>query len=185
MLSRAGPLSAPERQPEDLVMKAHRPKIGPRRSRRPAPIRTLVVDDSPVAQEMMVEFLAHHPRFDHVGTAASGRRAMVLAAKTHPHLVLLDLMLPDMSGWEVISCLKAGPHPPRVIVVTVADSLQHRRTALAKGADGFVTKIQLGRDLAPLLRSLPFGKKKRPAKSRALTARRRLAGHVGRAQSIQ
>jgi CheY-like chemotaxis protein len=63
--------------------------------------------------------------------------------------------MPEMDGLEVTRQIKVQPDAPRVVLLTLHDDLEYRRAAEALGADGFVTKPQLGRKLLDLLKSLP------------------------------
>ncbi len=74
--------------------------------------------------------------------AYTGNEGLDLARKTHPALVLVDVRLPDMDGWEVCRQLKTGlgGHPPLVMFVTAATQEQDRRKAEEAGGDAFIAK---------------------------------------------
>jgi DNA-binding response OmpR family regulator len=74
--------------------------------------------------------------------AHNGQQALNLAVEHLPALILLDVMMPDMNGFEVIEKLKADPatsHIP-VIMITALDDRESRLYALQAGADEFITK---------------------------------------------
>jgi two-component system OmpR family response regulator len=103
-----------------------------------AEARLLVVED----EEMILELLSGSLRFAgfDVVTAVSGAEALRAVRASRPDLVLLDVMLPDGDGFEVVRRLRsAGPDVP-VIFVTARDGVHERVAGLALGADDYVTK---------------------------------------------
>jgi two-component system, OmpR family, response regulator len=103
-----------------------------------AEARLLVVED----EEMILELLSGSLRFAgfDVVTAVSGAEALRAVQAARPDLVLLDVMLPDGDGFEVVRRLRsAGPDVP-VIFVTARDGVHERVAGLALGADDYVTK---------------------------------------------
>ena len=102
----------------------------------------LVVDDEPTVRELLSATL----RFAGftVRSAATGAEALLSAAAEPPDLVLLDVMLPDMDGFEVVRRLReqprpAGGHVP-VLFLTARDQTSDKVTGLTLGADDYVTK---------------------------------------------
>jgi two-component system response regulator AlgR len=83
-----------------------------------APLRTLIVDDEPLAIERMQVLCAEVEALSVVGTASDGEAALTLAAKLAPDLVLLDMTMPGMDGLAVARELGRGEAPPSVIFVT-------------------------------------------------------------------
>ncbi|WP_163997596.1 LytR/AlgR family response regulator transcription factor [Pyxidicoccus caerfyrddinensis] len=86
----------------------------------PASIRTLVVDDEPLAREGLRLLLATDPEVSVVGEAGNGPEAVRLIREQRPDLVLLDVQMPELNGFEVLAHL--GPtEVPAVIFVTAYD----------------------------------------------------------------
>jgi DNA-binding NarL/FixJ family response regulator len=117
-------------------------------------VRTLLVDDSPAFLSSLRWFLANHPRVRVVGVALSARDGVSEMVRLQPDLVLLDLVMPGMSGLEALRWIKAVPDPPRVVVLTFQDEPGFRDRAMALGADGFVTKAEMARYLIPAVEAL-------------------------------
>jgi CheY-like chemotaxis protein len=69
----------------------------------------------------------------------SGREALELAQSKHPSLVVLDVMLPDIQGWEVLQALKADP-ATRDIPVLICSGFYEKERSVAEGADGYLQK---------------------------------------------
>ena len=115
---------------------------------------TFLVDDSPSFLQSAARFLAADDRIEIVGVALSALDALEQIAALKPDLVLMDLNMPGMNGLEATRRLKAGPNPPRVVILTLNDTEEYRQAALQAQADGFVAKSDLGQKLLPLLESL-------------------------------
>ena len=104
---------------------------------RPGDMVLLIVEDDPHYARVLID-LAHDNAFK-VLVAATGAEAIALANDYHPTAVSLDVFLPDMLGWTVLSQLKQNPatrHIP-VQIVTLEEDRQH---ALSRGAFSFITK---------------------------------------------
>src|ERR1700691_5948511 len=102
--------------------------------------RILVVDDVP-ANVKLLEARLSAEYFD-VVTATSGADALAMCERAECDLVLLDVMMPDMDGFEVCRRIKKNPvtqHIP-VVMVTALDQPSDRVTGLEAGADDFLTK---------------------------------------------
>jgi two-component system response regulator EvgA len=87
-----------------------------------------------------------------VGEAVDGEEALRVAAELAPTLVLLDVQLPGIDGFEVASKLTAGGHGPDVVLVSSRDGSDFGPLVAQSGARGFVPKDELsGERLAALL----------------------------------
>ena len=99
--------------------------------------RILVVDDeSAICNMLSVNLLANGFKVD---LAFSGGEALKHAAEFHPHLIVLDLGLPDMSGLEVLKRLREWTDIP-VVILTVSDDEKTKVELLDAGADDYLTK---------------------------------------------
>lgn len=83
-------------------------------------IRVLLVDDEPLARDMLREMLQGDPHAEIVGESCNGREALEAIAKLNPELIFLDVQMPEMGGFEVLSSLGSGKIP-YVIFVTAYD----------------------------------------------------------------
>jgi two-component system OmpR family response regulator len=100
--------------------------------------RLLVVDDEPTILELLAGTL-RFAGFD-VLTAVSGAEALRAAAAARPDLILLDVMMPDCDGFDVVRRIRAGGPRVPVIFLTARDSVHERVTGLTLGGDDYVTK---------------------------------------------
>ncbi|HTQ57934.1 MAG TPA: LytTR family DNA-binding domain-containing protein [Bryobacteraceae bacterium] len=101
-------------------------------------LKTLIVDDEPVARKVLREDLEGMDEIEIIGEADSGAAALNQIAKRQPDLVLLDLQMPGMSGFEVIAKLRGGPHVPVIVIVTAYD--KHALEAFEAGAIDYLLK---------------------------------------------
>jgi two-component system OmpR family response regulator len=100
--------------------------------------RVLVVDDEPGIRELVQVALKFHGCT--VITASTGNDALRLADSDRPDLIVLDLMLPDIDGFEVVRRLRAGDNEVPVIFLTARDTTSDTVTGLALGGDDYITK---------------------------------------------
>jgi DNA-binding response OmpR family regulator len=107
--------------------------------------RVLIVEDEPNIV-LSLEFLLDQEGYQ-VRVAESGEQALERATEWSPHLVLLDIMLPGMDGFEVCRRLRAHETPPRVILLTARGQEAERIKGLDLGADLYITKPFSTRDL--------------------------------------
>jgi len=119
-----------------------------------APARILVVDDTPLNVKLLADLLGAQG-YD-VLTASSGRQALALVEKEDLDLVLLDVVMPEMSGYEVCRKIRAnaatGILP--VVMVTALDPGEERIKGIEAGADDFLTKPINQAELLARVRSL-------------------------------
>jgi two-component system, LytTR family, response regulator len=101
-------------------------------------LRTLIVDDEPVARNVLREELELIGDVQVIGEAGDGETALAAIAGQHPDLVLLDLQMPGMSGFEVVRALERMPLTPVIIIVTAFD--QHALDAFDAGAVDYLLK---------------------------------------------
>ena len=116
--------------------------------------RVLVVDDVP-ANVKLLEARLSAEYFD-VSTAYNGAEALTIAERAECDIILLDVMMPDMDGFEVCRRLKANPvtHHIPVVMVTALDQPSDRIRGLEAGADDFLTKPVTDVALISRVRSL-------------------------------
>ncbi len=97
-----------------------------------------MVDDEPTIVSLLSASL-RFVGFD-VRTAASGEEALKIAEEYEPELVVLDVMLPDYDGFEVVRRLRGGGRHVPVVFLTARDGVQDKITGLTVGGDDYVTK---------------------------------------------
>ena len=130
------------------------------------PIRILAVDD----ESSLTELLSMAMRYEgwQVSTAASGSEAVKAAREVRPDAIVLDMMLPDFDGLEVMRRVRAEDPDVPVIFLTAKDAVADRISGLTAGGDDYVTK--------------PFSLEEVIARLRALL--RRSGAATGRSESL-
>jgi CheY-like chemotaxis protein len=102
--------------------------------------RILLVEDDLMNRDMLARRLKWEGH--QVILAADGRQAVALAQAEHPDVILMDLGLPVMNGWEATQCIKTSPETSSipVIALTAFAMAEDRQKALAVGCDEYETK---------------------------------------------
>jgi DNA-binding NarL/FixJ family response regulator len=103
-------------------------------------IRVMVVDDSLQFASAVGQFLASNGNFEVLMSANSGGEALARASTDRPDLMFIDISMPGMNGLAVTSLIKGQEAAPKVVMMTLEDSDEHRIGAMAAGADAFLPK---------------------------------------------
>jgi DNA-binding response OmpR family regulator len=130
----------------------------------------LVVEDEPA----IAESLAYSLRRDGYGVQTAGTLGEAERAEGKIDLVVLDLMLPDGSGFELLAQLRRRPEPPAVIILSSRDQEADRVAGLETGADDYVTKPFSPREVVARVRAVLRRAAPRPSRPATLS----LALHV-------
>ncbi len=102
--------------------------------------KLLIVDDEPYTVEMLQTYLKLHG-FETFG-ALCGEDALVLVKVEHPEIVILDLMLPDVEGYEVCRRIRSFPETATlpVLILSARGDAESKERALAAGANAYLVK---------------------------------------------
>lgn len=105
-------------------------------------IDVLVVDDSKVAQLLLSDILHADPLIRVIGTAADGQAALDFLKQRRPHVILMDIHMPRMDGFEATRRLKSDPATAAIpiLVLTAFTAPGECERALRAGADDFLAK---------------------------------------------
>ena len=117
-----------------------------------SPVRALVVDDEPTLAELLSTALRYEGW--HVAHALTGQSAIKLAKSFDPDVILLDIMLPDLSGLEVMRRIRATAPIVPVLFLTAKDAVEDRVAGLTAGGDDYVTKPFSLEEVVARLRAL-------------------------------
>src|SRR5690349_10966372 len=106
------------------------------------PRTVLIVDDHPSFRGT-ARVLLESEGFEVVAEAADGTEALALVRELHPEVVLLDIQLPDMDGFEVARRLNANGASPEIVLVSSRDAADYGDLVDSCGARGFLPKAEL------------------------------------------
>lgn len=117
-------------------------------------LRILIADDHEVARRGIRALLESHPGWEVCAEAKDGRDAVELAASTMPHVVLLDIGMPNLNGLEAARQISAASPEVAILILTMHDSDIMVRDVLRAGARGFLLKSDAGRDLVAAVEAM-------------------------------
>jgi DNA-binding NarL/FixJ family response regulator len=130
---------------------SHRPAFALRK-------RILIVDDHQVVRHGTRAMLGDsHPNWEVCGEAANGEAAVEAIKRLVPDIVVLDVTMPGMSGFEVARLIKELGYKTRIVMFSMHNSPGFIGEARYVGADGYVLKSQAGRDLVKAIESILSG----------------------------
>lgn len=117
----------------------------------------MLVDDHDVVRTGLKAFLETQEDFEVVAEASSGLEALDLILQSHPHVVVMDITMPQMDGLEATRRLKSVYPDCRVLALTVHEDKQYFFEMLLAGASGYITKQAAADDLVTAIRSVASG----------------------------
>jgi DNA-binding NarL/FixJ family response regulator len=121
----------------------------PGRAKKPKnkPIRVLIADDHRLFAEALEAILAGDERIEVVGQASDGGQAVELARKLEPDVVLMDVSMPVLDGFEATREIRAQSEDVRILVLTGSNSRADVDRSREAGASGYVTKDRIASEL--------------------------------------
>ncbi len=117
-----------------------------------APTRIVLADDNQSFRGTLKAILSLQPDIEIVGEAATGREAMRQVSALRPDVLVLDIRLPDYDGLEVLRRLRQTDDQTRVVILSLWDNAEYRRTAKERGASAYVVKGVAFTQLLPVIR---------------------------------
>lgn len=122
-------------------------------------IRVLLVDDHELVRTGVRTLLSSEADIDIVAEAADGGQAVELARRTRPDVVLMDIKMPLMSGYEAVAFIKRELPQTSVMMLATSGEEEIIRKALDAGADGYLVKDVLPEELIMAVRSVGLGER--------------------------
>jgi len=117
-------------------------------------VRILIADDHEMIRQGLRHMIERHGRWKVCGEAASGRDAVELARKLLPHIVIIDLVMPELNGIEATRQIKKHLPQTEVLVFSILESDQLIHQVLEAGARGYLVKSDLGQHIVDALEAL-------------------------------
>jgi DNA-binding NarL/FixJ family response regulator len=122
-------------------------------------IRILVVDDHPVVRQGVVGLVDGQADMSIVAQASNGREAIQQFRAHRPHVVLMDLQMPEMNGLDALIAIRDESPDARIIMLTTYAGDAQVLRAIKAGARGYLLKSALHRELLETIRAVHAGKK--------------------------
>ena len=120
-------------------------------------VRVLIVDDHAVVRSGLRMVLEAESELEVVGEAGTGREAIFEARSTKPDVILLDVVMPDQSGLDVLPTLLHEHPETKILVLSMQDEPQYVRQAFAAGASGYVLKEAADAEVVAAIREIAKG----------------------------
>jgi len=119
----------------------------PDRAETPEPLRVLIADDHRLFAEVLDSILSADERIEVVGRASDGSEAVELARRLEPDVVLMDVSMPVLDGFEATREIRAASEGVRVLMLTGSTSRDDVDRSRKAGASGYVTKDRIASEL--------------------------------------
>ncbi len=120
--------------------------------------RVLLADDFEMFRRFVASTLRNRRGFEVVGEARDGLEAIELASKLQPDLILLDVALPKLNGFEAARQILRVSPGSKILFLSAEHSREVSQEALSMGASGYVVKWQAAHDLMPAVEAVLQGK---------------------------
>ncbi len=121
------------------------------RARKPKPLRVLIADDHRLFAEALEAILSTDVRIEVVGQAGDGAQAVELARTLAPDVVLMDVSMPVLDGFEATREIRAATKTVRILMLTGSNSRDDVDRSREAGASGYVTKDRIASELVEVL----------------------------------
>jgi len=128
-------------------------------SSEPSQIRVLVVDDHQLIRVGITTLLLPEPDMKLVAEACNGREAVVKFREHRPDVTLMDLQMPEMNGFDAIIAIRAEFPDARIVVLTTYTGDVQVVRAIKAGAQGYLLKNLLHKELLQTIRTVHAGRK--------------------------
>jgi DNA-binding NarL/FixJ family response regulator len=117
----------------------------------------LIVDDDPLVRAGLTMMLGEFDDLEVVGAVGDGTEVLAAVERHRPHVVLMDIRMPQLDGLAATEHLRARRDPPQVIILTTFDTDRHIRQAMGAGAGGFLLKHTPPAQIARAVRLVAAG----------------------------
>jgi DNA-binding NarL/FixJ family response regulator len=125
----------------------------------PTPVTVVIVDDHPVVREGLCAMISADPDMQIVAEVGTGTEALAAIQRLRPMVALVDLLLPDIEGWEVIRRVCADSSDTAFLVLTTLVGDEEIYRALEAGARGYLFKDMARKELVHAIHELARGRR--------------------------
>ena len=118
-------------------------------------IKVMIVDDNTEFLATAVQYFKSRDfGITVVTTAHNGLDALELTAEHNPDVVLMDIEMPKLNGFTATEIIKKMDKPPKIITISIFASPFYEQRARSSGADNFISKMDFGEKIVPMIKSL-------------------------------
>ncbi|HSD62849.1 MAG TPA: response regulator transcription factor [Ignavibacteriaceae bacterium] len=110
-------------------------------------MRILLVDASEKFLISLSSFIDSFPSVNIIGKTSNGKSALEMCSRLNPDLVMMDITLPGMSGFETAKMMKSLRNPPRIFALSFSDEPEYTVESINSEADGYLTKFEISSGL--------------------------------------
>jgi two-component system NarL family response regulator len=135
-------------------------------------IRILIVDDHPVVRTGLTSMLTTQDSFEVVGAASTGEEALAMIQQLAPAIMLVDLRMPGMNGFDLLHAMRRIGSPPKVIVLTSFETDEDVYRAVRAGAQGYLLKSTVQHEMIAAIRAVAAGMRHIPPRIASRLAQR-------------
>jgi DNA-binding NarL/FixJ family response regulator len=128
-----------------------------------ASVKILIVDDYEFWRYCVVSMLKDYPEFEIVGEGSDGLDAVEMSAQLHPDIVLLDIGLPELNGFEAAREIRKVSPASNIVFVAQTRNDDLVNEALKVGARGYVSKMEAASELVPAMKAAVANQRPRHA----------------------
>jgi DNA-binding NarL/FixJ family response regulator len=121
--------------------------------------KILLVDDYPPVRRMVKALIETNPEFQVVGELSDGPALMQFLETSSAQMVVLDISMPFMSGFEATRRVKEGYPEVKVLILSIHNYKEYMERAISAGAEGYLLKEQAGDELLAAITSLRAGQR--------------------------
>jgi DNA-binding NarL/FixJ family response regulator len=120
-------------------------------------VNVLLVDDHAIVREGLRLVLAAEPDIDVIGEAGDGREALDLVERLKPHVVVMDIAMPNLNGLEATTQIRRRFPQVHVVILTMHENELYFNQIIKAGATGCVLKRSMGRELVTAIQAAALG----------------------------
>ena len=117
----------------------------------------LVVDDYPPVRQLVKEIIEAGTDLQVIGELNDGLELLKFLEKSQAHLILLDISMPNLGGFEATRKIKQDHPEVKILILTIHEYLEYAKRAMSLGAEGYLLKDEIDEELLPAITSLRQG----------------------------
>lgn len=123
------------------------------------PVTIVIADDHEIVRAGLKRILLVEKSFKVVDDVTNGKEAVEMVSYHQPHVILLDILMPEMDGIEAVPLIKKLSPGTMVLMLTAFEDSMHLEKAISAGADGYLSKDISSKDLATAIKKAVLGER--------------------------